>query len=105
MRLGNPNGAAALRRAGKGNRDALKVIPEGADGYAQELAPIIAEIRANVGTSLPVIAQALNERHIQTRRGGLWYPSSVSVTCLRDYLRRPEGSRGRYPAFNLNVLL
>lgn len=83
MKLGNPNGAAALRRAGKGNRDALKVIPEGADGYAQELAPIIAEIRANVGTSLPVIAQALNERHIQTRRGGLWYPSSVRYLLAR----------------------
>lgn len=83
MKLGNPNGAAALRRAGKGNTDALKVIREGADGYAQELAPIIADIRTNLGTSLPVVARALNERHIQTRRGGQWHASSVRNLLAR----------------------
>jgi DNA invertase Pin-like site-specific DNA recombinase len=83
MKLGNPNGAAALRRADRGNVDALKVIREGADSYAQELAPIIADIRANLGASLPVIARALNERHIQTRRGGQWHASSVRNLLTR----------------------
>ena len=82
-KLGNPNGAAALRRADKGNVDALKVIREGADRHAQELAPVIADIKSTVGTSLGVIARALNERHIQTRRGGQWHASSVRNLLAR----------------------
>lgn len=39
-------GEAALGRADSGNADALKVIREGADGYAQELAPVIANTGA-----------------------------------------------------------
>lgn len=51
VKLGNPNGAAALRRAGQGRagqggaalREAMKA---NADAFAAELAPIVADIRA-----------------------------------------------------------
>jgi DNA invertase Pin-like site-specific DNA recombinase len=82
-KLGNPNGAAALRRAGKGNTDAVAVIRYGADSFARELAPVIADIRASGSVSLPAIANALNERHIQTRRGGIWHPTSVKNLLAR----------------------
>ena len=76
-RLGNPNGAAALRRAAKGNKAAVAELKAGADSFAADLAPIIADIRASGRTSLPAMAAQLNARHIQTRRGGQWHPSSV----------------------------
>lgn len=75
--LGNPNGAAALRRAAKGNKAAVAELKAGADSFAADLAPIIADIQAGGSSSLPAIAAQLNARHIQTRRGGQWHPSSV----------------------------
>ena len=83
VRLGNPNGAASLRRAGKGNAAAIATVRSGADDYAQDLAPVIADIRAHGATSLPAIASELNARHIQTRRGGQWHPSSVRNLLAR----------------------
>ena len=82
-RLGNPNGAAALRRAGKGNADAVAVLRNDADRFAQELAPIVDDIRSAGHSSLPAIASALNDRHIQTRRGGKWHPTSVKNLLAR----------------------
>lgn len=77
QKLGNPNGAEALRRAGRGNVDAVAVLKDDADSFALELAPVLEDIRRSGLTSLPLMAKALNERHIQTRRGGKWHPSSV----------------------------
>lgn len=82
-RLGNPNGAAALRRAGKGNVAAVAEIKAGADSFAADLSPIVADIQAGGATSLPAIAAELNARHIQTRRGGKWHPSSVRNLLAR----------------------
>lgn len=76
-RLGNPNGAEALRKAGKGNAAAVEQLKAGAYDYAQDLVPVIADIRAGGVTSLGGIAAELNARHIQTRRGGQWHSSSV----------------------------
>jgi len=76
-KLGNPNGASALRRAAKGNASALETIRRNADSFAEEIAPIIADIRSAGFNSLPMIASELNRRHIQTQRGGKWYPTSV----------------------------
>lgn len=84
--LGNPNGAAALRRAAKGNGAAVATLKAGADSFAADLAPIIADIQAGGSASLPAIAAELNARHIQTRRGGQWHPSSV-----RNLLARMPG--------------
>lgn len=76
-RLGNPNGAAALRRASKGNAAALEAVKANAASRAADYAPIIADIQAAGATSLPAIARELNERGIVTPRGGRWHPSSV----------------------------
>jgi DNA invertase Pin-like site-specific DNA recombinase len=83
QKLGNPNGASALRRANKGNVDAVAVLKEGADSFARALAPVLEDIRRLGHTSLPLMAKALNERHIQTRRGGKWHPTSVQNLLAR----------------------
>lgn len=85
-RLGNPNGAAALRRAARGNAAALNAVKAKAAGRASDYAPVIADIRATGATSLPAIAKKLNERGIVTPRGGRWHPSSV-----RNLLNRLAG--------------
>ena len=46
VRLGNPNGAAALRRAGKGGAPLRAAIARNADRHAQDLAPVVADVRA-----------------------------------------------------------
>lgn len=83
MKLGNPNGAAALRRAAKGNGRALEVVRQNAARFATDLAATVADIQAGGTTSLPAIAAELNARHIQTRRGGQWYASSVRNLIAR----------------------
>ncbi len=77
VKLGNPNGAAPLRRAGKGNKAAVAKLKTEADRRAADVLPIIADIRADGITTLPGIAAALNEREILTPRGGCWHPTSV----------------------------
>ena len=46
VKLGNPNGAAALRRAGKGGAPLREAIARNADRHAQDLAPVVEDIRA-----------------------------------------------------------
>jgi len=83
QKLGNPNGAASLRRAGKGNSAALAAVKAGAESRAQELAGEIAAVRASGASSLREIAQRLNERHIEAPRGGSWGPSGVKRLLAR----------------------
>jgi len=83
QRLGNPNGAAPLRRAAKGNRDALEAVKASADGHAMDRASHIKRLIADGITSLPALAKALNNDSITTPRGGKWHPSSVSNLLAR----------------------
>jgi DNA invertase Pin-like site-specific DNA recombinase len=76
-KLGNPNGAAALRRAGKGGTALRATVTANAQAFAQDLAPVLADIRAEGHTSLRAIAAELTRRGIQTRRGGKWQVSNV----------------------------
>ena len=46
VKFGNPNGAAALRRAGKGDAPLSAAIARDADRHANDLAPVVADIRA-----------------------------------------------------------
>lgn len=85
VRLGNPHGARALRRAGKGNAAALAVIRRQAADHAERLRSIIAEVRADGAATLASIASALTARGITTPRGGRWHASSV-----RNLLERLE---------------
>lgn len=76
-RLGNPNGAAALRRAGKGNAAAIEAVRAGADAKAMDLAPVIVELQQQGAITLGAIAHALNAGGFTTPRGGSWHRSSV----------------------------
>jgi DNA invertase Pin-like site-specific DNA recombinase len=86
VKLGNPNGAAALRRAGKGG-EALRVVVSGnADRFAQDLAPVVEAIRADGPRTLRELAHALNARGMMTRRGGKWHVSNVRNLLVRNKL-------------------
>ena len=81
QRLGNPNGARALR--GRGNAEATAAIKAKATRFAGDVAPIIADIRADGITSYRGIAKELNSRGILTARRGAWYPATVRAVMLR----------------------
>ena len=82
-RLGNPNGAAAIRRAGKGNVAAVESIKGNANAFARDLLPVIERLRSQGLASLPQLASALNEGGFATPRGGKWHPSSVRNLLAR----------------------
>jgi DNA invertase Pin-like site-specific DNA recombinase len=85
-RLGNPNGANALRAAGAG-QSGWTAGAEGnkrtADEFAARVLPVIADIRAaGIGT-LDGLANELNRRGILTARRGAWHPSTVKRLLAR----------------------
>lgn len=82
-KLGNPNGAAALQRAAKGNAASIQAIQSAADRHALDLAPVIESIRAEGITSFGSMAEQLNQRGMLTPRGGSWHKSSVRNLLLR----------------------
>lgn len=82
-KLGNPNGAAALKRAGKGTAAALEAAKRNADAHAERLRPIVAQLRADGITSLGGLATALNDGGMRTPRGGRWHASSVRNLLAR----------------------
>jgi DNA invertase Pin-like site-specific DNA recombinase len=81
--LGNPNGARALSRARKGNKAAVAAIRSKADSHAANLQPVVEELRKEGIESLAGIAAALNERGMETPRGGRWHSSSVRNLLAR----------------------
>lgn len=83
QRLGNPNGAAALRKAGKGNSASVMAIKAAANRHAEDLAPIIRHLKQQGLTSLRELATGLNERRIRTPRGRAWHPTSVKNLLAR----------------------
>lgn len=82
-KLGNPNGAAALRRANKGNTASLKVIQKKANDHARELRPVLDALADEGITSLGRIADALNERGMLTPRKKQWHKTSVRNLLTR----------------------
>ena len=91
MRLGNPNGIAALLRAGKGSAPLRAAIADNAERHAKDLAPVVEDIRASGRTSLGAIADELNARGMLTRRGGRWHKSTVM-----NLLEKAAGNPVRY---------
>jgi DNA invertase Pin-like site-specific DNA recombinase len=69
VKLGNPNGAAALRRAGKGGVALREAVTRNAEAHARDLAPVLEDLRAEGIMSLRAVAEALNERGMPT--GGM----------------------------------
>ena len=76
-RLGNPNGAAALLRAGKGNAAGVEAVKAKAQDYAQEMRPVVENLQAQGKTSLGALVEALNGGGYRTPRGGSWHKTSV----------------------------
>lgn len=83
VKLGNPNGAAALRRAGKGNAAGVEAAKAKATDYAARVLPVVAELQAQGVESLGALAGALNARGVLTPQGKTWHKSSV-----RNLLKR-----------------
>jgi DNA invertase Pin-like site-specific DNA recombinase len=77
VKLGNPNGAESLRRAGKGGVALRAAVSANAAAFAADLVPVLADIRAEGHTSLRAIAAELATRGIRTRRGGKWGVGNV----------------------------
>ncbi len=73
----NCPGARAFGDAG-GTKAAVASLKAKANAHAQDIAPIIADIRAAGATSLPAIAAELNARKIKSVRGGRWYAGTVA---------------------------
>jgi DNA invertase Pin-like site-specific DNA recombinase len=102
VKLGNPNLAAIRDSGGEAGKAE-------ADRFANNVLPIIAQVRKAGALTLQQIADALNDRSVATARGGSWYPSNVR-NFLPDAERRggatpgsrpgvdPGGGRGGYRA-------
>ena len=77
VKLDNPNGADALRRAGKGAVALREAVVRNADEHAADLAAVVADIRATGALSLRDMADALTARGMLTRRSGKWQVANV----------------------------
>ena len=82
-RLGNPNGAKALRKARKGNKAAVAEIVRNADDRADNYRDVLKDVQENGYLSFSAIAAELNRREIEAPRGGRWYPASVARLVSR----------------------
>ena len=87
VKLGNPNGARALRGKQTGNKEAVAAIKRKAQGHASNLWSILEEIRAQGITSVRKTAEELNRRDILTARGGEWQPTTVVRLLSRLHLQ------------------
>jgi DNA invertase Pin-like site-specific DNA recombinase len=70
VRLGNPKGAAALRRAGPGGALFRQAIARNADRHTEDLWEVVEDIRAGGSFGQRAIAIELNGRGRLTRRSG-----------------------------------
>jgi len=83
VKLGEPNGAAALRRAGKGGAALQVTVMANADRFARDLQLVVDAIQAEGHRSLRAIAAELNARGMMTRQGGRWHVSNVKGLLSR----------------------
>lgn len=83
VKLGNPNGAESLRRAGKGGEALRATVAANVAAFAVDLAPVLADIREAGHVSLRAIAAELTARGIRTRRGGTWCVGNVKALVER----------------------
>lgn len=82
-RLGNPNGAAALRRAAKGNAASRQQATANADAAAAKVARRL-RLLLQKGVANPgQMADALNAAQVKSARGGKWGRSSVQNVMRR----------------------
>jgi len=77
VKLGNPNGARALKGKQVGNKHAVAAVKANTEHRAANLRAIVDDLRAQ-GTSVRAVAAELNRRGILTPRGGAWHPTSAA---------------------------
>jgi DNA invertase Pin-like site-specific DNA recombinase len=83
VKLGNPNGARALRGKQVGNKQAVATVKANAVRRAIELQGVIADLRSHGFNSVRALTAELNEREILTPRGGQWHPTSTARLLSR----------------------
>jgi len=83
VKLGNPNGARALRGKQVGNADAVAKLKADAAQHAADLRGIVDDIRRSGITTVRGIADELHSRGIQAPRGDTWHPTAVSRLLSR----------------------
>ena len=83
VKLGNPNGARALRGKQVGNVEAVARVKANAAQRALDLAWIVSTIQTSGHTSLRSIAEALNDQGISAPRTCTWHPTAVSRLLKR----------------------
>jgi DNA invertase Pin-like site-specific DNA recombinase len=82
-KLGNPNGAASLRRAGRGNVAAVAAVRAAATSHAEQLRPLVEKLRADGLTTLGQLADAFNSRGVLSPQNRTWHRSSVANLLSR----------------------
>jgi DNA invertase Pin-like site-specific DNA recombinase len=83
MKLGNPNGARALRGKQVGNTQAVAAVKAKAERRAENLRAIVDDLRSSGITTVRRLAAELNERGILTSRGRIWHPTSAARLLSR----------------------
>jgi DNA invertase Pin-like site-specific DNA recombinase len=83
VKLGNPNGARALRGKQVGNKQAVAAVKANAEHRAVNLRAIVDDLRSQGFTSVRGIASQLNDRGVLTPRGGSWHPTSAARLLSR----------------------
>jgi DNA invertase Pin-like site-specific DNA recombinase len=89
VKLGNPNGARALRGKEVGNKEAVAAIKQKAQEHATNLRAILDDIHAHGIASIRKIAEELNRRGILAPRGGEWQPTTVVRLLARLSVQKP----------------
>lgn len=83
VKLGNPNGAAALKRAGKGNEAGSSAASAKAAAHAAEVLPHVEDLQSEGIVTLAAIAESLNTRGVRTLHGKTWHKTSVKNLLAR----------------------
>ena len=83
VKLGNPNGASALRRAQKGHEASIARIKDRADAHALPLRSVVDDLMKGGCRSHAALARELNARRILSPRGGSWHKASVRNLLAR----------------------
>jgi DNA invertase Pin-like site-specific DNA recombinase len=93
VKLGNPNGARALRGKQVGNKEAVAVVKQKAQEHASNLRTIVEDIRAQGITSIRKIAEELNSRAILAA----WWRVATHDGCAAVSALERVGARGKSP--------
>lgn len=82
-RLGNPNGARAMRGKQVGNKEAIAKVMADAGQRAENLRAMIGDMRSSGIVTQSAIAKELTRRGAKTPRGGAWHPTAVARLLQR----------------------